>query len=91
MTMTIATIVYFLCAVLSSGCAFLLFRGYRRDNVRLLLWSSLCFMGLALNNILFFVDVVIFPDVELWGSLVRNVIGAGSGSLLLYGFLLDLS
>jgi len=89
--MTIATTVYFLCAVLSSGCAFLLFKGYRKNRVRLLLWSSLCFFGLALNNILFFVDVVILPDVQMWGSLTRNLIGAGSGSLLLYGFILELS
>ena len=45
-------LVYVLCALTSIACAVLLLRGYFRTRVRLLLWSGLCFVGLALNNAL---------------------------------------
>ena len=45
-------LVYVLCALTSLACAILLLRGYFRTRVRLLLWSGLCFAGLALNNAL---------------------------------------
>ena len=44
--------IYFLCGVTSVACAVLLFRAFARTGVRLLLWSSLCFLGLALNNLI---------------------------------------
>jgi hypothetical protein len=59
-------IVYVLCALTSVLCAGLLLRSYRANRSRLLLWSTLCFIGLALNNILLFVDLVVAgPDVDL--------------------------
>ena len=60
-----AETVYILCALTSLFCAVLLFRSYRRQRTRLLMWSTLCFVGLAINNILLFVDVVLVPDVDL--------------------------
>ncbi len=60
-----AEFVYVLCALTSSLCALLLVRSYRRNRVRLLLWSSLCFVGLALNNVLLLVDLAIGPAVDL--------------------------
>lgn len=86
-----ATVVYILCAVLSTGCAFMLYRGYRRRKHKILLWSTLSFMGLALNNIMFFVDVAVLPDVNMWGSLVRAIVGSLSGTILLYGFITELT
>ena len=52
-------------------CAGLLTRSYLANRSRLLLWSTLCFVGLALNNILLFVDLVLVPtaDLQLWRSL----------------------
>jgi hypothetical protein len=47
-----AETVYILCALTSLACAVLLVRGYRRTPSRLLLLSSFCFVGLALNNAL---------------------------------------
>ena len=38
----------------------LLFRGYARSGLRLLLWSALCFVCLTLNNVLLFVDLPVF-------------------------------
>lgn len=70
-----AEAVYFLCALTSITCAVLLLRGYRASSHRLLLWSSLCFVGLAVNNVLLFVDLVIVPTVDLrvWRSLAALV------------------
>jgi hypothetical protein len=56
-----AETVYVLCALTSVLCAALLFRAYRGNRSRLLLWSTLCFVGLALNNVLLFVDLVLVP------------------------------
>lgn len=60
-----AETVYVLCALTSVLCAALLFRAYRGNRSRLLLWSTLCFVGLALNNVFLFVDLVIVPDLDL--------------------------
>lgn len=86
-----AEIVYFLCAILSMSCAFLLFRGYRRTRTSLLLWSSVCFGLLAANNLILFVDLVILPDLEFNGIFWRNVIGAFAGGTLLYGLIWELT
>lgn len=64
-------LVYVLCALTSVLCAGLLLRSYLRNKSRLLLWSTLCFVGLALNNILLFVDLVVVPytvDLRLFRS-----------------------
>ena len=77
-----AETVYLLCAATSVTCAVLLLRAYRRQRTRLLLWSSLCFVLLALNNILLFVDLIVVPsaiDLSLWLSAVAL---AGVGVLL---------
>ncbi len=65
-----AVTVYALCALTSLLCAVLLFRGYRRKGTRLLLWSSACFVGFFLNNLLLLVDVnVPLEDLSIWRSL----------------------
>lgn len=84
--MTFPSAIYLLCAVTSLICLFLLARGYARTGVRLLLWSSLCFVGLALNNLLLFIDLVVLPadiDLVFW----RQVTTLLSLSVLLYGFI----
>jgi hypothetical protein len=63
----VAEAVYILCTLTSAACAVLLLRGYVRSRARLLLWSGLCFILLALNNVLLFMDKVIFPDIDFWG------------------------
>jgi hypothetical protein len=80
-----AEAVYLLCAATSSLCAVLLLRAYTRTGTRLLLWSGLCFTGLALNNTLLVVDLIVVPDIDLstW-RLVPAVIGV---ALLLYGLI----
>ena len=78
-----AEIVYLLCAATSAACALLLLRAHQRTGTSLLLWSGLCFVGLALTNAILVVDLVVVPDIDLstW-RLVPAVVGV---ALLLYG------
>jgi hypothetical protein len=69
------------------GCAVLLLRRFRRDGLRLLLWSGLCFVCLTLNNVLVFLDLLVFPATDLrWARLSASLAGV---LFLLYGFVLD--
>jgi hypothetical protein len=78
-----AEAVYLLCAITSVTCAALLLRGYARTGTRLLLWSGLCFVGLALNNVVLVVDLMVIPDTDL--STWRLVPAAAGVLLLVYG------
>ncbi|HTS81974.1 MAG TPA: DUF5985 family protein [Myxococcaceae bacterium] len=78
-----AEAVYLLCAATSVLCAVLLYRGYRSSRTRLLFWSSLCFGGLALNNVLLFLDLVVVPTVDL--SLMRTSVAALAMLILCLG------
>jgi hypothetical protein len=82
-----AEAVYLLCALTSLGCAVLLLKGYRDSRTALLFWSSLCFGGLALNNALLFLDLVLVPSVDL--RLVRSGSALVSLTLLLYGLVTE--
>ncbi|CAA9348169.1 MAG: hypothetical protein AVDCRST_MAG68-3517 [uncultured Gemmatimonadetes bacterium] len=82
-----ATLIYALCALTSTACAFLLLRAYLNSRVRLLLWSGLCFAGLALNNVILFVDKQVVPDVDL--SVWRSLPAVAGIALLIYGFVWD--
>lgn len=80
-----AEAVYILCALTSMFCAGLLIRSYRARHTRLLLWSSLCFIGLALNNALLVIDLLVVPQIDL--SLVRTGVAAIAMFLLLVGLI----
>jgi hypothetical protein len=81
-------IVLYAVAVLSSGaCALLLFRGYVRRRLRLLMWSGICFICLTINNVALFVDLIVFPDIDL--RLARLIPALTGMTLLLYGFIWD--
>lgn len=82
-----AELVYILCFLASAACAVLLLRGFRRNQTRFLLWGGLCFIGLALNNLLLFLDLVVFKEVDL--SLWRNLTALVGLALLLYGLVWD--
>lgn len=77
-------VLYLLCIVTCLGCTGLLYREYLRRHVRLLLWSTLCFVCLTLNNLLLFIDLAVFPDVDL--RLPRLFAGFAGMAFLLYGF-----
>jgi hypothetical protein len=78
-----ATLVYSLCALTSLACAVLLLRAYGAGRVRLLLWSGLCFAGLAANNVLLLIDTRVMPALDL--SLWRTLPALAGVALLLYG------
>ncbi len=82
-----AAAVYLLCALTSILCATLLIRAHRANRARLLFWSSLCFIGLALNNVLLFVDLVVVPEVDL--AIVRDLTALASLSIMLFGLVWD--
>ena len=73
--------VYALCALTSALCAVLLVRSYRRRHIRLLFWSAFCFVALAANNVVVFVDLVMVPETDL-GVLRGLTAMVGLGSLL---------
>ena len=81
-----AEVVYLLCALTSLACAVLLGRAYGRSKQRLLMWSTLCFAGLFINNVLTFVDLVVVPtEVDLhW---LRSAVGFIAVALLAIGLL----
>ena len=79
--------VYVLCALTSFACAVLLLRSYLRTGTRMLLWSSLCFVGLAANNLLLFVDLALVPSVDL--SVGRALLAMASILVLLVGLVGD--
>jgi hypothetical protein len=83
----VAAFVYILCALTSLACALLLGRAYRQARHRLLLWSALCFVGLALNNLLLVLDLLILPQLDL--SMARALTGLVGVSLLIYGLVWD--
>lgn len=58
-------VVYALCAIISVGCAVQLFRSYRKRPARLSLWVMLCFISVAVNNVMLFLDRVLVPEVDL--------------------------
>ncbi|MGH9501757.1 MAG: DUF5985 family protein [Terriglobales bacterium] len=84
-----AAVVYLLGALTSLTCAVLLLRGYSRGKRKLLLWSGLCFAGLAVSNVLIFIDLVVVPDVNLYR--LRLATAAVAMVLLLYGLIWESS
>lgn len=79
------TAVYLLCLLTSTVCAGLLLRAYRRGRSRLLLWTAISFVFLALNNLALVADMVIFPSVDLW--IWRQISVMIALGVLLYGFI----
>jgi len=83
----VAALVHILCALTSLTCTVLLLRAYFASRARLLLWSSLCFIGLATNNALLFIDLSIVPEIDL--SVPRNLSALIGLALLLYGLIVE--
>lgn len=77
--------VYVLCAVTSLACTILLFRGYRSSHEKLLLWTGLCFAGLALNNILLMVDLVLVSALDF--AAFRSATALAAMMVLLFGLI----
>ncbi|MGA8110781.1 MAG: DUF5985 family protein [Acidobacteriaceae bacterium] len=82
---TIAPAVYIFGFLVTLTCGVFLVRAYAAGRKRLLLWSAICFFGLAISNLMVFVDLVLLPDVDLY--LVRLLTAAAAMLILLYGLI----
>jgi len=83
------SLVYVLCVITSFVSMLLLLRSYRRSGSRLLLWSALAFVALAINNLLLFIDMLILPpDISLLA--VRDIAALVAVGVLLYGFIWEI-
>jgi len=80
-------IIYSLCAATALVCAYLLLQAFGRSRYRLLLWSGLCFGGLALNNLLLVIDKLVLRESDL--STVRAAVSLLAMLVLLYGLIWD--
>ena len=81
------TAVYILCFLTSGACAWLLGRSYGRSRTPLLLWSSVSFVFLALNNLLLVLDLVVWPSPEVDLRLPRLLLALAARCSLLFGFI----
>jgi Family of unknown function (DUF5985) len=81
--MTLGALAYSLCLATALGCAVLLTRAYRHSGYRLLFWSAACFWGLTLTNGIAVVDLLLVPEIDLYG--LRLATGLLSMIVLVYG------
>lgn len=79
--------VYALCFLTSAACGLLLIRNYRRTGARLLLWSGLCFVLLAANNLIVIVDLVLLPHNDL--RVLRLAFSLAAVLVILFGYIWD--
>jgi hypothetical protein len=61
----------------------MLLRGYGRSKVRLLFWAGLCFIGLMIENIMLYFDVVVYPGIDL--AIWRKIPGLLAMAVLVFG------
>jgi hypothetical protein len=80
-----AELVYMLCAATSVFCAFMLARSFFQARSRLLLVSTLCFLGLAVNSTVLVVDLVVLPDIDF--RMIRTTAAFVSVFVMLIGLI----
>ena len=78
-------LVYTLCFIASATCAALLLYSYARNHTRLLLWSGVSFVCLAVNNFFVLSDLVLFPEANLLP--LRYAAALAAICTLIYGFI----
>jgi hypothetical protein len=82
----VISVLYVLCALTSVLCTVLLARAFARTRARLLLWSALCFAGMALQNLVLLVDKAT-PMIDL--SVPRTLPALIGVLVLLFGLVWD--
>lgn len=81
----VAELIYLLCGVTSIMCSFMLFRKYRNSPSPLLFWSALGFVGLAANNIILCLDLIVLPGIDL--SVLRAIFSLLGLTALVFGLI----
>jgi hypothetical protein len=76
---------YVLCTLTSIVSAALLARAAHGPSGRLMFWGAIFFVGMALNNVLLFVDALLGPSID-W-SLWPNLVALISIAILLYALI----
>jgi hypothetical protein len=83
-----AELIYAACAIASMFCAALLIRSYLQTRLRLSLLSCLCFAGLALNNLLLFIDLVMTSQgIDL--AILRGTVALVAVAILVFGLVME--
>lgn len=81
-----SSVVFILCTITSLASAVLLARGVSQPGGRLMFWSAVAFVGMALNNVLLYVDLVVTgPQMDL--SLYPNLAALASIVVLVYALI----
>jgi hypothetical protein len=80
-----AEAVYLMCALASIACAALLFRSYTRTRMGLILWTALCFVGLAASNMLLVIDLAVVDRIDFRNY--RTGAALVGVTILLYGMI----
>ena len=83
--LTLKILLLAIAPITSFACMLMLYRDYVRSRSRLLLWSSLCFVGQTVNNITLFADLVVLPETDL--RLIRLGSALVGMLFLIYGFI----
>jgi hypothetical protein len=78
-------LVYTLCFLTSAVCAALLLVSYFKNRTRLLLWSAISFICLAINNFFVVGDMILFPDINLLP--MRYLAAFAAVCSMIYGFI----
>lgn len=81
------TFVYASCALTSILCAWLLLRAFHQTRYKLLLWSGLCFAGLAISNLGLVLDKIIYPEFNF--GPYRLVTALAALLPLMYGLIFE--
>lgn len=81
-------LIYGLCTLTSSLCAWLLLHAYARTTYKLLLWIGLFFVVSSVNNVLLMVDKLVFP-VTIDLSVPRYLISLLALGLLFRGLIFE--
>jgi hypothetical protein len=76
-------LVYVLCFITCAICAGLLVRSWLKTRTRLLLWTAVSFVFLAINNFFLFADTTLVPDVDF--SPYRVISALVGVSILIFG------
>jgi hypothetical protein len=81
-------LVFSLCFATSALCAALLLNSYLKNRTRLLLWSAVAFVCLAINNFFVLGDMILFPEINLLP--MRHLAAGAAVCVLIYAFIWDI-
>ena len=82
--MTAPALVYILCFITCAVCAVLLVRSWLKTRTRLLLWTAISFVFLAINNFFLLADTTLTPP-EMDLTALRQISALVAVAILIFG------